>query len=137
MAKPHAMTTTNNEFRSKARKVLRKLLWGGVVVLLLFGAGYYFTRTWTVSEGSRSGTLFKLASEGTVYRTLEGQLDVTGSTMLSQTAIWAFSIKDKNVYTELQKYEGKDIVVHYKELADPFPWQAKTKYIVYRVEPMQ
>jgi len=131
------MTATKDEFKSKARKVLRKLLWGGVVVLLLFATGYYVSRTWTVAVGSRSGTLFKLAREGAIYRTLEGQLDVTGSTMLSQTAIWAFSIKNKEVYGELQKYEGKDIVVHYKELADPFPWQAKTKYIVYKVEPMQ
>jgi hypothetical protein len=54
--------------------------------------------------------------------------------MMTKNSIWAFSVKDRETYTEIQKYEGKNVKLHYKQLVDPFSWQGDTEYLVYMVE---
>ncbi|MEY3194954.1 MAG: hypothetical protein RIQ78_1051 [Bacteroidota bacterium] len=57
--------------------------------------------------------------------------------MMTPQSTWDFSAKDAAVYSELQKYEGKNVKCYYREKVDAFPWQGDTDYIVYRVEMVQ
>lgn len=131
------MSVQYEQVKQKARRLGRRTLWVLLIAFLLFGTGYYIYRTYTISEGSRSGTLFKISKKGVVFKTYEGQLHLAGSAMMTAQSTWDFSAQDAGVYQELQKYEGKNIKCYYREKVDAFPWQGDTDYIVYRVEPVQ
>ena len=131
------MSVQLDQVKQKARKAFRITAWALLIAGILFSAGYYIYRTYVLSEGSRSGTLFKVSKRGVMFKTYEGQLHLAGSMMMTQQSTWDFSAKDANVYAELQKNEGKLITLHYKQVVDAFPWQGDTDYIVYRVEVTQ
>jgi hypothetical protein len=131
------MSVQIEQVKQKARKAFRVTAWSLLIAGIVFSAGYYVYRSYVVSEGSRTGTLFKVSKKGVMFKTYEGQLLLAGSMMMTQQSTWDFSAKDANVYSDLQKYEGKVITLHYKEVVDAFPWQGDTNYIVYQVEVSQ
>ncbi len=131
------MSVQLDQVKQKARRVFRITMWSVLVLGILSAAGYYIYRTYTISEGSRTGTLYKISKKGVMFKTYEGQLLLAGSTMMTQQSTWDFSAQNSSVYEELQKYEGKNVKCHYKQKVDAFPWQGDTDYIVYKVEPMQ
>ncbi len=131
------MSVQLDQVKQKARRVFRITMWSVLVLGILSAAGYYTYRTYTISEGSRTGTLYKISKKGVMFKTYEGQLLLAGSTMMTQQSTWDFSAQNSSVYEELQKYEGKNVKCHYKQKVDAFPWQGDTDYIVYKVEPMQ
>jgi len=123
-----------DEVKQKAKRITRKVLWGLLVVGILGMTGYYFARTYTVSEGSRTGLLFKVTKKGYIFKTYEGQLHLGGSMMMTDQSIWNFSAKDENIYQTLQQSEGKTVTLHYRQMQNAFLWQGDTDYIVYKVE---
>jgi len=129
------MQVTNAKL--KAKSFFRKFLWIALIVFAVGGSIYYFVRTYTVSDGNRSGLLFKISRKGVVFKTYEGQLHLGGSIQMSDQSVWNFSAKNAEVYQNLQNYEGKNVSLHYRELVNPFPWQGDTKYIVDEVKPVQ
>lgn len=133
------MATKTEDAKKKSRfgGIMRSLLWIGLLVILLVGAGYYLYRTYTISEGSRTGTLFKISKKGVIFKTYEGQLHLAGSVMLTEQSTWDFSAKDEAVYQQLQQFEGKNVKLHYKQKVDAFIWQGETDYIVWKAEPVQ
>lgn len=128
------MSVQLDQVKQKARKAFRITAWSLLIAGILFSAGYYVYRTYTLSEGSRTGTLFKVSKKGVMFKTYEGQLHLAGSMMLTQQSTWDFSATDASVYAELQKHEGKTVTLHYREVTDAFPWQGDTDYLVYRVD---
>lgn len=132
------MAIQMDQIKQKARRVTRMILWGGLVVVLLAGVGYYLWRTFPKSQSEQTGTLFKLSYDGYVFKTYEGQLHIIGSAVLTTQSTWDFSVKDETVYKTMQPYVGKPVKLFYKELpTEALPWQGKTKFIVYRAEPLQ
>lgn len=131
------MSVQLDQVKQKAGRFARRTLWIILAASLVAGIGYYFYRTYTISEGSRSGTLFKISKKGVMFKTYEGQLHLAGSQMLTTQSTWDFSAKDAATYAELQKYEGKNVKCYYHEKVDAFPWQGDTDYLVYRVELVQ
>ncbi len=108
-------------------------------VLLLSTISYCAWRNMTYSDGARAGYLVKISKKGVVFKTYEGQLDLSGIGISGDVGggarnIWAFSVSDDEVYKELQKYEGKKVSLHYKEKMNSFPWQGDTNYFVDDVE---
>lgn len=126
-----------NKAKTTSRRVFRGIMWFLLIAGVLFGIGYFVYRNYTISEGSRTGTLFKISKKGVVFKTYEGQLHLAGSVMLTTQSTWDFSAENASVYQELQKYEGKNVKCFYREKVDAFPWQGDTDYIVYKVEPIQ
>jgi hypothetical protein len=120
--------------KQKARLVLRRSLWVLLACFLVFSAGYYFWRTFTKSEGTRTGVLFKISKKGYVFKTYEGQLHLSGSQLMTKQSVWDFSAKDSDVYRKLQSLEGQTVKCFYHEMVDAFPWQGDTDYIVYDVD---
>lgn len=131
------MSQQMEQAKVKAKKIARKTMWVVLVIGLLAGVGYYFVRTYTVSDGNRSGILFKISRKGIVFKTFEGQLHLGGSLQMTEQSVWDFSAKNTEVYQKLQQFEGKNVTLHYRELVNPFPWQGDTKYIVDDVHPVQ
>ncbi len=131
------MSTQLDNAKLGARLFLRRTLWIVLVASIIFSIGYFFYRTYTISEGSRSGTLFKISKKGVMFKTYEGQLHLAGSVMLTSQSTWDFSAVSAAVYKDLQKYEGKNVKCYYKEKINAFVWQGDTDYLVYRVELIQ
>ncbi|MBK9151060.1 MAG: 6-phosphogluconate dehydrogenase [Saprospiraceae bacterium] len=128
------MDINTEGIKTKARSIFRKFMWILLTGAILFSAGYYFYRTYTLSEGTRSGVLFKISKKGKVFKTYEGQLMLAGSAILTKASTWDFSVKDAATYSQLQMLEGKHVRLYYKELVDAFPWQGDTDYLVYKAE---
>ena len=103
------MSVQLDQVKQKAGRLLRRTLWILLAAVLVTGIGYYIYRNYTISEGSRSGTLFKISKKGVAFKTYEGQLLLAGSQMMTTQSTWDFSAKDASVYSELQKYEGKNV----------------------------
>ena len=111
-----------------------------LIVLLLAiagGAGYVWVSGWTYSDGTRAGNLIKISKKGVMFKTYEGQLNLGGFQQNSDGIsgnIWEFSVRDREVYGQLQSLQGKQVKLYYKERYKAMPWQGKTNYFVYRVE---
>ena len=131
------MSVQYDQVKQKAGRIARRTLWILLSVTLLTAVGFYFYRTYAVSEGTRTGMLFKISKKGMVFKTYEGQLHLGGSTILTTQSTWDFSVKDAAVYETMQQFEGKNVKLHYKELVDAFPWQGDTDYIVYKAEALE
>lgn len=131
------MSVQIDQVKQKAGRIARRTLWIILAAGLIFSIGYYIYRTYTISEGTRTGMLFKISKKGVMFKTYEGQLHLGGSTILTPQSTWDFSVQNETVYQQAQQLDGKNIKVYYKELIDPFPWQGDTKYLVYKVELVQ
>lgn len=125
---------TFEETKVKAKSFAKKMMWILGISVILFAAGYYFYRTYTVSEGTRSGTLYKISKKGKIFKTYEGELLLAGSVLMNKQSTFEFSAADSKVYSNLQNFEGKNVRLHYKEKVNAFPWQGDTDYLVYKVE---
>lgn len=128
------MSIQLEQAKKTAGKFARRTLWIVSIGLLVFMVGYYVYRTYTISEGTRTGTLFKISKKGVMFKTYEGQLHLGGSAVMTQQSIWDFSAANGQVYDRLQQFEGKTVKCHYKQMVNAFPWQGDTDYIVYDVE---
>jgi len=120
--------------KQKATSFFKKLLWISLLSLIVFSGVYYFYRTMTVSEGTRTGILYKISKKGKIFKTYEGQIQLAGSAIVSKASTWEFSVIDEATYNLIQEYEGKNVRLHYNELESSFFWQGDTDYMVYKAE---
>ncbi len=125
-------------------KMLERIRKFFLVFLLLVVAGggmYVWVCNWTYSSGSRAGYLIKVSKKGVVFKTFEGELSLGGLQSDPQSGtfgnIWEFSIQDRAFYQRLQGYEGKYIKLKYREVYKIMPWQGKTNYLVYDLQPVE
>jgi hypothetical protein len=126
------------ELGRKTWRMTKRLL----VLLLLAGIigtlGYYAFGNMTYSSGTRSGQLMKLSKKGYMFKTYEGELFLgvftSGQPTVAPGNIWAFSVKNRKVYEQIQNLEGRQVRLHYKEHFRTFPWQGDTRYFVYEAE---
>jgi hypothetical protein len=88
--------------KARAAKFMRRGMWVLLAALLVGGAGYYFWRTYTVSDGTRTGILFKISKKGYVFKTYEGQLHLGASELMTEQSVWDFSVKNAETYQKLQ-----------------------------------
>jgi hypothetical protein len=128
------MNPKEENFSAKARSFMKKLGWVTLLLLVLTGAGYYFYRTYTYSEGSRTGTIIKMSKKGNIFKTFEGELHMDNSLVMNKASIFKFSVKNEMVYEQLIQAEGKKVRLYYKEIIDAFPWQGETNYFIYKFE---
>ncbi|MCC6410787.1 MAG: hypothetical protein IT270_03960 [Saprospiraceae bacterium] len=128
------MSAQFDKVKTTAGRWGRRFLWILFFVLVGVGIGYYIYRNYTISEGSRTGTLVKMSRKGVLFKTYEGQLHLAGSTIMNTQSSWEFSVSNKAAYEALQKLEGNDVTVYYNEKVDAFPWQGDTDYLVFKAE---
>lgn len=130
-----AANENTSSFKQRAGRFGRRASLGILLLVVLGSTGYYFWRTYTVSDGTRSGLLFKISRKGVVFKTFEGQLHLGGSAIMSDQSVWNFSVKNRETYEQLQQLEGQNVRLYYKEVVDAFPWQGDTDYLIYKAEP--
>ena len=115
---------------------MRKYLFIGISVILLFLSGYvYFQYYFVFGEGVKSGYLNYAVYKGNVFKTYEGKLIQEGfaRTKLGsgvQSNEFEFSIQDEKIFKELETNSGKYFDLHYKEYHSVLPWRGNTVYIV-------
>ncbi|MES2838307.1 MAG: 6-phosphogluconate dehydrogenase [Bacteroidota bacterium] len=130
------MESTSTTAPKKSK--FKKILWISFFTILLISVAYVFICGISYSEGTRSGVLYKISKKGFVFKTYEGELNLGGfsegdGTVMSQK-IWNFSVKDNEMFDKLNTFQGKRIVVDYKEVIRVFFWQGETRYFVTNVK---
>lgn len=123
--------------KSLFKRMFQRILWILLLVGIVGSGVYYFVRTYTLSDGNRSGVLFKISRKGILFKTYEGQLHLGGSIQMTEQSVWNFSAQDARVYEKLQQVEGRNVTVHYREVVNSFPWQGETNYLVDDVQLVQ
>ncbi len=105
---------------------MRKFLFWLITLIVIVSAIYiYINMIYTYSEGNRAGRLIKFSHKGYVFKTYEGELNLGGINTINggvlMNNIWLFSVANPAVADSLSQFEGKDIVVHYKEKMSALP----------------
>lgn len=121
------MSVQLEQAKSTARRIFRRIMWLLLIVFLLVIAGYYAYSQFTYSDGRKSGQLVKIARRGVVFKTFEGTLNLSPNGIMTA---WDFSAQDDDIAKKLQMYDGKMVIVHYKQRYQVFFWEGDTEYIV-------
>jgi hypothetical protein len=95
--------------------------WGKVTLLAivlvpLIGMSIWVGVTfgYTYSEGTRTGYVQKLSRKGWLCKTWEGELAMT-TVPGTAPQIFNFSVRSDSVSREIEKIEGSQVQLHYKE----------------------
>ena len=114
---------------------MMKKLFLVLVFAFFIGAGYLLIAfNYSYSDGCRAGYIQKFSHKGWVCKTNEGELAMTTVPGLAPV-LWAFSVRDENVASQLTQAMGKRLVLHYKEYRYlPTTCFGETAYFVDRVE---
>ncbi|MGF7230232.1 hypothetical protein [Arachidicoccus sp.] len=104
-------------------------------MLLLSLGGYVYWRYFFVfAEGVKTGVLNYAVYKGNIFKTYEGKLIQQGFGRQNngsfQSYEFEFSIKNKNIFNQLETNSGKTFDLHYKEYHGRVPWRGNTVYIV-------
>ena len=136
------METASNQKLPQVKSGLKKFFRIFFVLLLLFGAGYFYWKYYyTYSTGNRYGLLQKFSYKGNLFKTYEGEMILSSIRGNYNVPIasekFFFSVTNENVARELMNAQGKFVTVHYLEKNGTLSWRGDTPYIVdsVRVEP--
>ncbi len=122
----------------KTKSFFKKLMLGSIVLLLVSFVLFLVYANWTYSEGTRAGNLIKISKKGYVFKTYEGQLKLGGIDLANPdeglSDSWSFSVKNKEVFEELERLQGQKVVLKYKQINRSMPWQGDTDYFIYAIQ---
>ena len=106
-----------------------------LVFLCFIGAAYLLIAfNYSYSDGSRAGYIQKFSHKGWICKTNEGELAMTTVPGVAPV-LWAFSVRDEKVASQLSQAMGKRLVLHYKEYRYlPTTCFGDTAYYVDRVD---
>lgn len=87
-----------------------------VVLVPLIGMSLWVgvTLNWTYSSGTRTGYVQKLSHKGWLCKTWEGELAMT-TVPGTAPQIFGFSVRSDSVAREIEKIEGSQVTLYYKE----------------------
>ncbi len=125
------MSVQLEQAKGTARRIFRRVMWLLLIVFVLVAAGYFGYSQLTYSDGRKSGQLVKISRRGVVFKTYEGTLNLSPNGMMTP---WEFSAQNNDIAQKLQNFDGKMVIVHYKQRYQVFFWQGDTDYIVDDVE---
>lgn len=105
-----------------------------ILIILVLGMIIYWKYAFTYSEGYRAGLLQKFSSKGNVFKTYEGELILSSVQSNANVAIasekFLFSVTEKTLANQIERMQGDNIVVHYREKNGTLPWRGESCYIV-------
>jgi len=138
---------SNNQLNSKAeskpmsvfKKKLRKYLYIVLTFFILIVVAYvYWSFFFTFSDGYRAGLLQKFSRKGNIFKTYEGEMILSSVQSNKNVALasekFVFSVADHDVAIQMEKLQGKNVVVHYTEKNNTLPWRGETTFIVSSVK---
>ncbi len=114
---------------------MKKIISIAVVVLIaITGIWFWWKFYYTYSDGNRTGLLQKFSHKGNVFKTYEGELIMSSIIANSSTPIasekFYFSVADKALGEKMRNYEGKKVVLVYKQKNGTLPWRGDSQYLV-------
>jgi hypothetical protein len=123
----------------------KKFFWILGIALLSFIVWLLVILYYPYSEGTRTGVIRKLSHKGYIFKTWEGELQMSGIPIPSDANqvvtggnVWSFSVDASNgeIIQALQKAEssGGRVTLHYIERLKQFDWRGDTKYFVKKVQ---
>lgn len=126
--------TPNTRPQVKPKSKLKKFAGITLLILVLAAVAYYFVCGMTYSDGTRSGVLTKVSRKGYFFKTYEGEINIGGinqgeGTIIPLT-IFKFSTNKKQIYDSLEVYQGRKVVLKYRQVIKNFAWQGETDYFV-------
>jgi len=132
---PNNVADTVVKPAAKFMKKIKKYLYMALAtVVVIIGIYVYWSFFFTYSDGYRAGMLQKFSRKGTIFKTYEGEMILSSVQSNKNVALasekFMFSVSDKQVALQLEKLQGKNIVVHYTEKNNTLPWRGETVYIV-------
>lgn len=139
--KPEIMNPDSKPSRwNTTKRAMRKILrWTVTLIVLVLMLVVYWRYFYTYSEGSRVGLLQKFSKKGTFFKTYEGELvlsSVSGNkNVVIASEKFLFSVADDSLAARLDKMQGMDVVVHYKQKNGKLPWRGDTQYLVDKADP--
>jgi hypothetical protein len=112
-----------------------KQLFLAILLISFVAAGYLLVAfNYSYSDGSRAGYIQKFSHKGWICKTNEGELAMTTVPGLAPV-LWAFTVRDEKVASQLSQAMGKRLVLHYKEYRYlPTTCFGETTYFVDRIE---
>ncbi|MEI6062696.1 MAG: hypothetical protein WCR72_18480 [Bacteroidota bacterium] len=121
------------------KKKIRKYLYFALAIfVLIVGLYVYWSFFFTYSDGYRAGMLQKFSRKGNIFKTYEGEMILSSVQSNKNVAIasekFLFSVSDRDVAIQLEKFQGKNVVVHYTEKNNTLPWRGETVFIVSNVK---
>lgn len=126
--------TSNQENYPKPKRRFGRFLLITSLTLVVGWFIYYFICGITYSEGTRSGILTKVSKKGFVFKTYEGEIIIGGLNQgdgaILPARTFSFSVREKSVYDQLEKDQGKKVVLYYREVLKSFFWQGESNYFV-------
>lgn len=134
------MAETSQPSGAKSKRRRRIVIALILIPVLLVTAYFSFVYYFPYSEGTRTGVLRKLSHKGFVFKTWEGELQMSGVNTHSDTGqiiaggtVWTFSApEDDALIAKLREFEsrGTRVTLHYKEYLRTLAWRGDTKYFV-------
>ena len=139
---------TSFKDRVSSWHLMRKAAWILAIALVCYGAYWAFFINYSYSDGTRTGFLRKLSHKGMVFKTWEGELQMSGipapveqGQLATGGNVWLFSVKsgDEQVIKDLQDAEARNVRVtlNYTQYLKKFVWRGETEYFVTKVTPQQ
>jgi hypothetical protein len=140
-----AINQTNNKAdqakkpMSVLKRKIRKYLYIALTFfILIVGAYVYWSFFFTFSDGYRAGLLQKFSRKGNIFKTYEGEMILSSVQSNKNVALasekFVFSVADHDVALQMEKLQGKNVVVHYTEKNNTLPWRGETTFIVSSVK---
>ncbi len=120
-------------------KRIRKYIYLAIsLFVVIVGIYVYWSFFFTFSDGYRAGLLQKFSRKGTIFKTYEGEMILSSVQSNKNVALasekFVFSVDDKEVAVQLEKLQGKNVVVHYTEKNNTLPWRGETVFMVSSVK---
>ena len=136
-----AIEEIGDNFKAKIASwhLRRKFFWLLGITVLIFAIYSAFILYYPYSDGTRTGILRKLSHKGYVFKTWEGELQMSALITPAEANgsvaggnVWEFSVKERVAVEKLQEAErtGKRVTVHYVEYTKQLFWRGETKYFV-------
>jgi hypothetical protein len=103
-------------------------------ILIVFALIIYWKYSFTYSEGYRAGLLQKISYKGNIFKTYEGEMILSSIQSSANVALasekFFFSVTNKEVAIQLEKLQGQNVIVHYREKNGTLPWKGESTYFV-------
>ena len=121
------------------KKKIRKYLYLALTAFILFiGIWIYISYFFTYSDGYRAGMLQKFSRKGNIFKTYEGEMILSSVESNKNVSLasekFLFSVADDEVALQLEKLQGRNVVVHYSQKNNTLPWRGESAYIVNSVK---
>ncbi len=116
--------------------IMKKIFFSSILLITLC----FLTGCWTVQKGQKSGVIVKVAKEGKLWGTYEGEMILGGLENASGASGRAFHFTLGQFKSELVKQadfamqNNKHVIISYHCDAYTLPWSGETKCFVTKID---